>query len=132
MNGQGLDRASNWIHWIARALGTLFSVFWIVILFLPLILGEGAGETHSQEEIREGIALNSIVVVTAVGVAIAWWREGIGGIVTTICGVVLSVFAYISADRNEAMAMLVSGIPFLVIGLLFIASWQLSKQNKEA
>jgi len=34
-----------------------------------------------------------------------------------------STFAYFSAGHNKGLAMLISGGPFLIVGLLFVGSW---------
>jgi len=64
-----------------------------------------------------------LIAVVVIGVIIAWFREGIGGFITLIGAVALSIFAYISAGHNKIFAMLTSGIPFLIAGILFLISW---------
>jgi len=55
---------------------------------------------------------------------IAWRDERLGGMVVVAGALALSVFAYVTAGHNKALAVLVSGIPFLVSGVLFLASWR--------
>ncbi|MEA2008145.1 MAG: hypothetical protein U9O54_03415 [Chloroflexota bacterium] len=102
----------KWLQWLARGLGTLASVFWVFSLGMHAIVGE-------EELTGEGILLGSLVVICVIGVIIGWYREKTGGIVTIVGGLALCVFAYISAGRNEWFAVLVSGLPFLVAGVLF-------------
>jgi MYXO-CTERM domain-containing protein len=58
------------------------------------------------------------------GVLTAWWRERIGGIVLLVIALAHGTFALISSGHNRGFAVLISGGPFLLIGLLFLASWR--------
>ncbi len=63
------------------------------------------------------------------GVLIAWRRERIGGTVMVIGAIALGTFAYVTAGHNKVFAVLVSGVPFLVPGILFLASWRRSRRD---
>ncbi|RLD04990.1 MAG: hypothetical protein DRI56_10255 [Chloroflexota bacterium] len=103
------------LQWLARGLGTLTSVFWIFSLGKHTLF-----DPANEEELTgEGILLGFLVVICVIGVIIGWYREKTGGIVTIVGGLALCVFAYISAGRNQWFAVLVSGMPFLVAGVLF-------------
>ena len=58
---------------------------------------------------------------------IAWWREWIGGVVLVICAIAHSTFACFAAGHNHAFAMLISGGPYLLTGILFLWSWRKSR-----
>jgi len=75
------------------------------------------------------VVVAAALVGLALGVLIAWRREGIGGAILVIYAVMFSTFAYFSAGRNKGFAMLVSGGPFLLIGILFLATWRRSRQR---
>ncbi|RMG45280.1 MAG: hypothetical protein D6723_18550 [Acidobacteria bacterium] len=63
---------------------------------------------------------------------IAWWKEGLGGLLLFACGIAGSMFAGMAAGRNKAMAMLVTGGPFVVAGFFFIGSWWLLRRGTES
>jgi len=115
------DRATKWMRWIARVLGTLASVFWVTALTLSAIFEKGPITP-------EGVMLAGLVATNAVGVFIAWRRERIGGTVTVIGAVALCVFAFVTAGHNKGFAMLVSGGLFLIPGILFLASWRRTRK----
>ena len=71
-----------------------------------------------------------LIITSVLGVLIAWWREGIGGTILVICAVAHSTFAYIVAGHNKGLAMLISGGPFLLIGILFLASGWRSRRPR--
>jgi hypothetical protein len=72
-----------------------------------------------------------LIVASALGVLIAWWREGIGGTIIVICAVAHSTFAYIASGHNKRFAMLITGGPLLVAGILFLASWWRSGRSSQ-
>jgi hypothetical protein len=109
------DRTTRWLRWIARGLGTLSSAWWLFIGIAEAIFGR-------EPWPLEGAMLSVLAGANAVGVAIAWWRERIGGTVLVIAGTALCAFAYVTAGHNKGFAVLVSGGPFLVTGILFLAS----------
>jgi len=62
------------------------------------------------------------------GVIIAWWKEKIDGIIIVAAAASLCTFSYIEAGHNKILAMLFSGFPFLISGILFLISWWRSKK----
>jgi len=46
-----------------------------------------------------------------------------------IGAVALGTLAYVTAGFNKGWAMLITGGPLLVIGLLFLASWRRSRRR---
>jgi hypothetical protein len=103
------------MHRSARGLGTLAAAWWLFI---------GAAEAIAGREpwTMEGALLSVLIAANATGAALAWWREQIGGTVLVVAGAALCLFAYLTAGHNKGIAVLVSGAPFLLAGLLLLAS----------
>jgi hypothetical protein len=116
-------RAAAWLRWIARGMGSLMAGFWLVAAAASAL---SAREPWTQESTL--IAL--FVLGAASGVLIGWRRERIGGTLLVIVGLAFSAFAYFSAGRNKGYAMLVSGGPFLIVGILFLAAWWRSTHSR--
>ncbi len=116
------DRTTKWLRWLARGLGTLAAAFWLFSL-----IASGLGDAISRVPLTlEGAVLGALVIVAVVGVALAWWREEIGGTIMVIKGIDLCIFAYVTAGHSKGFAMAVSGGPFLLAGILFLATWAVS------
>lgn len=111
-----VERQGRWLRWIARGTGSLVAGFWLFIAAVGAIRG-------SEPWTLESGILTGLIIVSAVSVAIGWWREGLGGVLLLIVAVVYSTFAYLASGHNRGLAMSISGGPFLVVGLLFLASW---------
>jgi hypothetical protein len=104
---------SRWMRWPARALGTLAAAWWLFIGVAEITVG------HTPWS-AEGALLGALIVVNALGTLIAWFREEIGGAILALGGGALCLFAYLTAGHNRAFAVLVSGAPFLIAGILFL------------
>lgn len=117
------DRTKKRMRWIARGIGSLVGALWIFIGITDAIWAR-------EPWTLEGAILSGLVIIAVLGVIIAWWREGLGGTVVVIGAIALSIFAYVTARFNKIWAMLISGGPFLVAGILFLASWQRSKRSE--
>lgn len=108
---------SNRIRWVARGVGTSIGALWLFIA-----VSEAAFETPSWT--FEAQMMTGLIAGCLVGVLIAWWREDLGGTLLVICSVAHSTFAFFAAGNNKALAMLISGGPFLLVGILFLVSWR--------
>ncbi len=117
------DQATKWMRWIARGVGSSVVAFW-------LFMGIAYDIVESRPWTLEDMIMAGLITTSALGVLIAWWREGIGGIILVICAAAHSTFAYVVAGHNKALAMLISGGPFLLIGALFLAVWWRSRHRR--
>ncbi len=116
--GSDLD-ARRWLRRAARLTGGVAAGFWVLALVGSLIAEESVGEADARSE---SVAIVVLVLLNVVGVAVAFRRERLGGALVVATGTAFSLFALASAGHNHALAMLVSGGPFLVSGLLFLAA----------
>ncbi len=115
-------RTAKKIRWAARVIGITAGAYWVI----GLIVGSIA-EFGTPVPI-EGFILAGLITINAAGVIIAWWKEKIGGIIIVAAAASLCTFSYIEAGHNKILAMLFSGFPFLVSGILFLISWWISKK----
>jgi hypothetical protein len=106
----------RFIRWTARIIGLTASLMWLFILIASLIEeGFGAIET-------EGMVLGALVGVAVIGVVVGISNEETGGAIALVAGIALAVFAAVTAGRNHWLAILVSGVPFMISGTLFMLS----------
>jgi|LGVE01.1.fsa_nt_gb hypothetical protein len=120
------NKHSTTLMWFARIGGAIISIFWLISFFASSI-GENI---ESQLNLTlEGIILLVLIVASTIGVGIAWKHPLTGGKVTVISSLFLCIFAYFSAGDNKMFAVAVSGLPYFLVGVLFIQS-QLAKEEK--
>lgn len=99
---------------IARTIGTAAAVWWLFSLISSMVLDFGTPLT------LEAAMMVTLVLGSIAGVILAWFREGPGGIVLGCFSVSLSIFAYFSAGHNRMFAVVISGLPFVIAGIMFL------------
>lgn len=110
----------QWIRWIALAISSLTAAYWLLILIDILLCELVVGCVSVTWDIA---LLLFLVVASIASVAIAWRWENIGGPVLIFWGLAFAAIAYVTSRPHQAFSMLVTGVPFLIAGLLFLASW---------
>ena len=126
MAGQGSGKhVALGLRWIARGLGTLVAGFWVFLGILEAIFGPDPWTFETT-------ALAVLIVAIAGAVTVAWWREGIGGALLLLVGVAHGAFAFLAAGQNKLFAVAITGVPILLVGLLFLASWWRSRRAETA
>ena len=118
------DQAAKRMRWIARGVGSLAAAFWLFVGIVSAIV-------ESRPLTLEGAIMAGLIISSALSVLIAWWREGVGGAIVVICAIAHSTFAYVASGHNQGFAMLISGGPFLLVGILFLASWWRSRVSQK-
>jgi hypothetical protein len=84
---------------------------------------------QTQALSNERVILWTFLLVTLVGVIIAWWREAIGGLILTIVGTVALVMFMLTNKPEDYWITLVTGVPFLVSGILYLKCWRRIKSK---
>jgi len=97
----------------ARIIGLTAGFLWTFILLSGSITSNGVYN-------RQLTFLFLLIVANFASVILALWSEKLGGILLTTFSLTLCAFAIVIAGRNKIIAASVSGIPFLVSGILFI------------
>jgi hypothetical protein len=103
------------LRWTARILSTLITLYWLVIGIL-------SGLKESAPLNLESAIMALLILASAVFVLIAWFRERLGGLLLLLVGTAHSIFALFAAGHNHAMAIAISGLPYLILGGMFILS----------
>jgi hypothetical protein len=97
-------------------------------LHLVGAMGGWADEIAASPWPLEGTILAGLLIITVLGVLIAWSREGTGGVLLIVGAIVLGTFSYLTAEQGKVWNMLLMGGPFLVAGILFLACWRRSEE----
>lgn len=107
----------NAIRWIARILSALAALYWLLAGILTAIFA-------NEPWIPESNVVAVMIVCGVLLTLLAWWKEGIGGVALILFGLAFSTFAYISSGHSAWFAVLVTGVPFIIAGMLFLVRWQ--------
>ena len=100
---------------------------WTLCRQVVAAMGGWADEIAASPWPLEGTILAGLLIITVLGVLIAWSREGIGGTLLVVGAIVLGAFSYVTAEHDKVWNMLFMGGPFLVAGILFLACWRWSE-----
>ncbi len=112
------------IRWFTRILGALLVLF-VLLSAVWGLLGPPP-EVASKISDRD-MPLMIGMIMMLVGIIIAWFREGIGGLLV-VGGFIIFVAAELIVDKNfDAWFLLV----FLAVGLLHLFCWWQSKNLKK-
>jgi hypothetical protein len=115
----------NGVRWLARILGSL-----VLLFVLLLVIGEGLfmepppGSSGMLKE--RDIPLMAGMIIMLVGIVVAWFREGIGGLLM-IGGVIPFLVDELKSEKGFNAWFLVI---FPIIGLLHLFCWWQSRRLK--
>jgi hypothetical protein len=99
-------------------------------LHLVGAMGGWAEEIAASPWPLEGTILAGLLIITVLGVLIAWTREEVGGTLLVVGAIALDAFSYVIAEHDKVWNMLFMGGPFLVAGVLCLAYWRWSEGRK--
>jgi len=105
--------------WFARICGVIISGIWVYQIISALIRG-GFNALHQTPS--NGIILFLLIATLSIGVLLAWKHPLVGGRFIIILSVLLGIFIYFSHLDNRLIPILYQGLPFFLVGLLFIQS----------
>lgn len=98
-------------------LGTAAAAVWILAG-----LGDLLSNGVTSDQFAVAAALAALVVVNAAGALVAWFNARRGGVWLVLAGSALFAFSLAAASRNRVSTALLSGLPFIVAGLLLLAA----------
>jgi hypothetical protein len=115
----------NGVRWLARILGSL-----VLLFVLLLVIGEGLfmEPPPGSSGMLKGrdIPLMAGMIIMLVGIVVAWFREGIGGLLM-IGGVIPFLVDELKSEKGFNAWFLVI---FPIIGLLHLFCWWQSRRLK--
>jgi hypothetical protein len=120
-----INKETDYNTWYMRNYARGISTFFISIWVLMAI--SYATDTISYQAptlTNERMVLWASLLVTLASVIIAWWREGIGGLMLTIVGFAAIVVFIVTNKPKAYWITLVTGAPFLVSGILYLKCWK--------
>lgn len=125
--GRKIDYDTWYIQCYARGISTFFISFWVLLV---ISYSTSATSQLVPSHTHERMVLGAFLLVTLVSVIIAWWREGIGGLMLTIVGLAAIVVFMLTNKPGAYWLTLVTGAPFLVSGILYLKCWRRIRKSK--
>ncbi len=116
------------LRWIARAMSTLAAALWLLILLDILACDALVGFICVNWEMA---FLAGIVVFSVSLVWLTWRRESLGGSLMILWGVIFSAIAYTSSRKYLTLSLVLTGVPFIISGCLFMFGGWLSDKGRE-
>ncbi len=114
-------RQKGFIFWAPRILGI------IMIFFLALFSLDVFGMSDDPWKVAQGFLIHNIPSFILILLLVISWRwEWIGA----ICYTLLGLTYYLSNPTEHWTAYAVISGPLILIGLLFLISWQRGRRNK--
>ena len=111
---------ANWLQWISLGILAIYAAFWALYAAGDVMALDFSG------------AIYFVPVILILGMMyLCWMRPLVGGIVTLIIGLLLSVRFYmsmISPGDSISIAVVVGG-PFVLSGILLLISAALLRSN---
>jgi hypothetical protein len=134
-NDRKNSRRIKVIRWIARIWGSLILA---IVLFITLgysynLITEGEADPYAEEDIPP-IEYSGpvLMLVSTIGLAIAWKFEGVGGLITVGAQVLFIILQFIQEPISLEAIFIVPLILSLFVmlpGLLFVMYWKETKKK---
>ncbi len=112
-------RTAAWLSGIASA-------WWVLILIASLVSG---GDSAASDAGIEGAVVGLLAAANIAGTVLAFRNRLTGSRLLLLAGLAFSVSALFMAGRNQLLAMIVSGGPFIAAGLLYRAATRRSSDT---
>ena len=130
------DRATKWIRWIARIWGALIIVIALFVLigYASNLVKTGVADPYAAENYPPIENLPPLfMLLSALGLGIAWRWEGLGGAITVIFQLATLPLLLISWPiSQDSLRYLIApyGISVMVAipGILFLVCWWRSRR----
>ena len=111
------------IRWTARISGTLLVLFCLVFFIRSIV--EGLSKPASSSVLEPyNMVLFALWGVGLASYILAWWKEGLGGIVSFICLTLFNILAAFNPVEGSSYTPIL--LLFIVPSLLYLVYWRLN------
>ena len=118
------DLLTSVLRWFARGIGLIANLFF-------LLIGIGKALSPTAPLSVEIVPVIILIGTCVIGyIILSWWREGIGGALIFVAGLILGSYVFFAAGRNKLLVASIYGYgsPYLVVGGLFGVYWLRSRR----
>lgn len=93
------------------------------ILYVRVFITSGQSLFDGEGQKAVGPLLSLLIGFAVCGLLIAWWREGLGGLLTLLSGLTLGVLTYLMSTELSWLTGFFYGSPFIITGVVCLFSW---------
>ena len=122
-------RSAKVMRWTGRVIGLIVSISWLLIMT--------ASTTHditdnglelSGSDVVQGALIAVIAAIALAGCIFSWRQLRFSALLLVIASAGMGIHIAFNAGRNHFFAWSVSGLPYLIAGVLFLGSWWASRR----
>jgi DNA integrity scanning protein DisA with diadenylate cyclase activity len=121
-------KQNSTLNWVARIAGVVISAIWMYDIISTIV---EKGFEHLYHQTSTGVILFLLITSLSVGVLLAWRMPLSAGKFIAVLSVLLSLFVYFSDEGARLIAILYKGLPYFLVGLLFIQSQSTANGKKD-
>jgi len=110
---------------LAQILGLILINFIAAVYFL--IIGGSLFEGGPLPTDFESIGMAVLVALTIISVLLTWFRRQLGAWIVLVVGILFTIFALITAERMQLIAVMAAGGPLIIGSLLILLSLRYNK-----
>lgn len=120
----------NWLRWIARITGILIVAFTLFFFIGEIIEGQ---QRHAGSALASYTPLILIIFViwgiALVGLVLALWKEGLGGIISLISYMLVYILNLFNKEASMRGNAIIIFLIFSIPSILYLVYWKLNKDE---
>jgi len=123
-------RSAKVMRWTGRVIGLIASIGWLLIMTASAThdITTDNGLELSGSDVVQGALIAVIAIIALAGCIFSFWRLRFSVLFLVIASAGMGIHIAFNAGRNHFFAWSVSGLPFLIAGVLFLGSWWVSRR----
>lgn len=120
----------NWLRWIARITGILIVAFTLFFFIGDIIEGQ---QRYAGSVLASYTPLILIIFViwgiALAGLALALWKEGLGGIISLVCYILVYILNLFNKEATNSAHFITVFLIFSIPSILYLVYWKLNKDE---
>jgi hypothetical protein len=127
-NNQNPNRKkANGLLWASRIFASIVVAFFSLFIIPDIIAGITRGSFLPAINKWEGVIMTIWYIILLIGYILSWIKEGLGGVIMILAGLTVTLPLIIFSHNYGS---LISGIPSIVAGSLFLIYWRDMRRKK--
>jgi uncharacterized integral membrane protein len=121
-----VKHSSTIIKWVARIVGLI-----VLVIFVVFLIGNTVDTLQQANKFDiESLYIIVPIVLALIAYILTWWYKIIGGSILILVSIIFAILlstatrinTELTSDFHAVLGWLMLGLPFLVVGILFLIS----------